>query len=754
MAIGMATAILILLWVKDEWSYDSYLQEADNIYRLIEKDTSAQGSKMIPVPAALAPTIKQEVPEVVYTTRYTPSPLTLKKGDEFIEELVAVVDKDFLKMFDLEFIEGDINTALDDPHNIILTEETAIKFFGNVHAVGKTIPSRGYDVKVTGVIQNIPSNRNLQFKYLIPLQWLSEIGAHSNSWQERFYTFVEIKKGTDPKTVERKIAQIVRTHVQDSHSVIFFQNVKKIHLYSAGKYNYDVSGLGDILYVRILAMIAVFILIIACINFMNLSTAQSVQRSKETGIRRVAGASRNKLMAQFLGESMLMVFMAHIIAMILVELFLPGFNKLTGKQLHVLYQTPVLYFELLGLIVFCGLLAGAYPALVLTSARPVDSIRGIKNKSPRNARFRKILVIFQFTMSVALIISTLIIGLQLKFMRNKNLGYDKENIGYFMFPIRPGDTKLEALKKELAANPSIIGITKGFNPSDIEGYINGFKWTGKKEGSDISFCMAGGDADFASTFGFKIKEGRFFSPEINSDSSAVVINESAANMMELTNPVGEIITTPWGARLNIIGVMKNFNFKSLRYTVEPLILQIGPSNNIFVRMKPGNMKSTVESIEKTFNSFNPGLPMDFHFLDNDFENMYRSERRVAKIFLYFSFMAIFISCLGLIGLSSFMIERRTKEIGIRKANGAKTSEIFSLLSGEYLKWVMISVLISSPLAYLAMFKWLQNFAFRTAIPWWAFAVAGVTALLIALATVTLHSYHAASKNPVDALRYE
>ncbi|HLO60291.1 MAG TPA: ABC transporter permease [Bacteroidales bacterium] len=754
MAIGMAAAILILLWVRDELSYDRDLPEAGNIYRLVEKDTSSQGSMMIPVPAALSAAMKQEIPEIIYTTRYTPSPLSLKKGDEYIEELVATVDKDFLKMFNLQFIDGDINTALDDPHSIILTEETAMKFFGDLHAVGKTIPSRGYDVKVTGVIKDIPANRNLRFKYLVPLQWLSELGAHSNSWQERFYTYVQVKKGTDPKTVERKIAQIVKTNVPESQSIIFMQNVKKIHLYSAGKYNYDVNGLGDIIYVRILALIAAFILVIACINFMSLSTAQSVQRSKETGIRKVTGAGRGKLIFQFLGEAMLMVFTAHIFAMILVELFLPGFNTLTGKQLFVPYHSAGLYLQLMGLIVLCGLLAGGYPALVLSAARPLDAIRGIVKKSPTNIRFRKLLVIFQFTMSVGLIICTLVIGLQLKFMQKKDIGYNRENIGYFMFPIRPGDPKLESLKKELAGYPSILGVTKGFNPSSIEGYVNGFNWNGKKEGNDISFCFVGGDADFASTFGFKIKQGRFFSPEINTDSSAVVINEKASEMMGLANPLGEVITTPWGARLTIIGIMKNFNFKSLRYAIEPLILQVGSSNSFFVRMKPGNRKSTLEFIDKTFKSFNPGLPMDFHFMDNDFENMYMTERRIGKIFMYFSMMAVFISCLGLIGLSSFMNERRTKEIGIRKVNGAKTVEIFTLLSGEYLIWVMISVFIAGPVAYYVMHKWLQNFAFRTHIPWWVLAVSGCIALFIALATVSLQSYRTSEKNPVDALRYE
>jgi putative ABC transport system permease protein len=750
MAIGMAATILILLWVQDEWSYDRYLSNADDLYRLIEKDNSSEGHEtmMVPTHGALAYTLKEECPEIIRTSRYASTPLILKKGDEFIEESIAVVDKDFLKMFNIEFIEGDINTALDDPHNIILTEEIAKKNFGKEHALGKTIPSRGYDVKVTGVIKNAPHNSHLQYNYLVPLE------VNINNWDALIHIYIELEKGTDSKIVEQKINGILKTHLPESQSVILMQNVKKIHLYSSGKYTYDVSGHGDITYVRILGLIALLILVIACINFMNLSTAQSVRRAKEAGIRKVVGANRRKIIGQFLGESLMLVFVAHIIAMILVELALPGFNNLTGKQLHVDYHNAGLYIGLITIILTCSLLAGIYPALYLSSLRPLNIMKGIINNSPVNAKLRRILVIFQFSMSVILILCTLIISMQIRFMQNTDPGFNKDHIGYFMFPIRPGDPKLESLKKELTGNPNIVGVTKGFNPVNIEGSVKGFNWTGKKQGSDVSFCFVSADADYASTFQFGIKQGRFFSPDIATDSSAIVINEKAVEMMGFKNPVGEFVTTPWGARLNIIGVMKNFHYKSLRYAIEPLILQIGASNNLYVRMKPDHMPATVESINKTFNSFNPGLPMDFHFLDNDFDNLYRTELRISKIFAYFSFLAIFISCLGLIGLTSFMTERRTKEIGIRKANGAKSIEIFSMFSKEYILLVITSFIIACPIGWYYMHKWLQNFAYRINIGWWVFALALVIVMLITMLTVGFQSYRAASKNPVEALRYE
>jgi ABC-type antimicrobial peptide transport system permease subunit len=381
-------------------------------------------------------------------------------------------------------------------------------------------------------------------------------------------------------------------------------------------------------------------------------------------------------------------------------------------------------------------------------------IKGVINKNPGNAGFRRVLVIFQFSLSILLIICTLIVKTQLNYIQNKNLGFNKDNIGYFMFPTRPSDPKLETLKKELINNPDILSVTKAWNPFYNEGTRNGFTWAGKKEGDDVYFHVLGADVDYARTYELEIKEGRFFSSEFSTDNIAIVINEEAAKILGFNNPVGETITTSSGSKLNIIGVVKDFHIQSLHYKIGPLIMQIGVSNNFYVKMKPDKIISTVEFIKKTYKSFDPGLPIDFHFLDDDYDNLYRTEKRMGKIFGYFSFLAIIISCLGLIGLSLFMTERRTKEIGIRKINGAKSVEIFSLLSREYIICVCISIIIACPIAWYAMNKWLQNFAYRIDITCLVFALAGIFALLIALLTVSFQSYKAASKNPVEALRYE
>jgi putative ABC transport system permease protein len=762
MAVGMACALLILLWVYDEWSYDRHIRNAGNIYRLIENENPSGGeaSFFAITPASLTKALKEEYPEIIRSASYEPHmELRLKKGDEFHHETaVAMVDKDFLKMFNIGFVRGDINTALNDPHNVILTEEMAHKYFGSEEALGKTLQeSLGYLVTVTGVIKK-PHSSHLRFDFLVPTELMKERGGPVNDWEFRCYNYIELQEGTDSKIVGTKIRDFLKKHIKGSNSEIFLQNIKKIHLFSSRKYTYDVSGHGDITYVRIMGLIAVFILLIACINFMNLSTAQSARRAKEIGIRKVAGANKQKIIFQFLGESLLIVFVAHVIAMILVELLLPGFNNLTGKQLTVNYQSADLYIGLITMVLFCGLLAGSYPALYLSSLKPMNIMKGMINKNPGKGAFRRVLVIFQFSLSVVLIISTLFVGKQLNYIQNKKLGFNKDNIGYFMFPTAPWDPKLKTIKKELLNNPDILGVTNMFfnyeNPLNMEGNSGGFNWEGKKEGDNVLFYTLSADEDYAKTFQLDLKEGRYFSSEFSTDNTAVVINEEAAKTIGFKNPVGEIITSPQGLKLTIIGVVKDFHFRSLHYKIEPLIMQPGGSNTFFIRMKAGQISSIVESVKKTYNSFKPDIPLDFHFLDADFDNLYRTEQRMSKIFRYFSFLAIIISCLGLIGLSSFMTERRTKEIGIRKANGARSLEVFFLLSKEYIMWVMISILIACPIAWYGMHKWLQNFAYRIHTSWLVFALAGVIALVVALLTVGFQSYKAANKNPVEALRYE
>jgi len=381
-------------------------------------------------------------------------------------------------------------------------------------------------------------------------------------------------------------------------------------------------------------------------------------------------------------------------------------------------------------------------------------MKGVITKNPGNAQFRRFMVIIQFSLSVLLIICTLIVGKQFNYIQNKNLGFNKDNIGYFTSHTRPKGPLLEDLKKELSNNPDILSVTRGNKPVNIENNANGFIWAGEKKGNDVPFYILSCDADYAKTFQLELKKGRFFSSEFSTDSFAVVINENAAEIMGFKDPTGEILSTPWGSKLNIIGVVKNFHFKSMHYKIEPLIMTLDQEIEFFIRMKPDNVASTVDYVKETFKSFNLSFPVDFHFLNDDYDKLYQTEQRMGKIFGYFSFLAIIISCLGLIGLSSFMIEHRTKEIGIRKINGAKNTEIFSLLSKEYIIWVLIAIIIASPIAWYAMHKWMENFAYKTELSWWIFALAGLLALGVALLTVSWQSWKAAMRNPVEALRYE
>lgn len=757
-AIGMACTILILLWVQNEWSYDKHFKDADNLYRVLENQTYAGGKlyQVATTPNPLAAALKIEYPEIVRSSRYLSLPIPLPHGDEYINEELATVDKGFLEMFDVRFIQGDKESALAGPNSILITEEMANKYFGNDNPLGKTFTvMKQFVFTVTGVVKSLPQNSHIKFDFLVPYEFLTEIGVNLNDWEsQQCYTYIQLDKETKSTIVDKKILNFLTKDNKKPNTEIFLQNIKRIHLFSSGKYAGDISGHVDITYVRILSLVAIFILIIACINFMNLSTAQSTRRAREIGVRKVAGANKRKIIVQFFGESILLVFIAHVIAMILVELMLPSFNTLVGKHLNVNYQSVSLYIGLLSIVLFCGLLGGSYPALYLSSLKPLNIMKGVINDNLSNPRFRKFLVIFQFSLSIFLIICTLIVGDQLNYLQNKKLGINLDNIGYFQFSL---GMQRETLKKDLSNNPDILSVTiAGQNAFSNEETSSGFNWVGKKEGNNTLFQLLCVDEDYAKTFQPKIKEGRFFSSEFSTDNTAVVINEKAAEIIGFKYPIGEFLTSPQGDKLKIIGVVKDFHFKSLHTKIEPLIMYMNKDWGCicFVKMKSENMISTVNFIKKTFKSYDLPYSMDFRFLDDDYNKLYKTEHRMGKIFRYFSFLAIIISCLGLVGLSLFMTIRRTKEVGIRKVNGAKSHEIFFLLSKEYIIWVLISILIACPIAWYAMEHWLQNFAYRITISFWVFGLAGIIALLVALITVSFQSYRAASRNPVDALKYE
>jgi len=765
MAIGMAGALLLLLWVQYEISWDRFHKNGDRLYRVLVNHTYNDGrlvqEAFTPVPLAAA--LKEEYPEIIRSSRYIKIKMALPKGNELINEEISFVDKDFFEMFNIAFIRGDRNSATG-PHDLIITEKMALKYFADEDPVGKTLKCMGTVLTVTGVAKSMPQNSLVQFGFLLPFEFLMKPESQFRIKNDWMYvmgpSFIELNEGADYKLVEDKIKGIIKRNSKNINAEIFLQNIKKIHLYSARKYAGESFYLGSITYIRLASLVAVLILTIACINFMNLSTAQSSRRAKEIGVRKVAGANKQKIIFQFLGESLLIVFVAHVIAMILVELLLPGFNNITyhgNTKVEINYQSAGLYTGLITVVLFCGLLAGSYPAFYLSSLKPLDTIKGGINKIPGNARFRRILVISQFTLSFLFIICTLIVTSQVKYIQNKNVDLNIDNIGYFGFT---NGVQRETLKNELSNNPDIESVTiTGQYVLNNWSTASGVNWKGKKEGEDVSFSVLNADKDYAKTFHLEVKEGSFLSTnEFSTDTTVIVINEKAAEIMGLKNPIGEVISDRNGLKLSIIGVVKDFHFKPLQFAIEPLVITpippSAPGGTCYVRMKPDHITSIVNYIRNIFKPYNLDNTLDIGFLKDDYDSMYHVEQ-TAGIFLgYLTFLAIIISCLGLIGLSTFMTVRRTKEIGIRKTHGAKTIEIFFQLSKEYITLVAISFLIASPIAWYAMKIWLRNYAYRTNIGWWAFALAGVLVIVIAMLAVGFQSYKVASKNPVEALRYE
>jgi ABC-type antimicrobial peptide transport system permease subunit len=487
---------------------------------------------------------------------------------------------------------------------------------------------------------------------------------------------------------------------------------------------------------------------------MNLATAQSSRRAKEIGMRKMTGANKPKIMFQFLGEALLIVFTAHVIAMILVELLLPGFNSLTGKQLFVNYRSLALYGSLIGMVLVCSLLAGSYPALYLSSLKPLNTIKGVINKNPGKTGFRRTMVILQFSLSFLLITGTMVVGNQLRYLQNKDIGLNMDYIGHFKFG---GSIQSQTLKAELGSNPDIMSASI-VRPDifDTDGTARSFDWEGNENGGEFYFSAIYTDLDFAKTFQLELKEGRFFSADFPGDTTALVINEKAAQILGFKDPIGQVLTS-YGTKYRIIGEIRNFHFKTLRVQIDPLIIMKLPpsaSGNCYVRMKPGNISSTVDYVETILKSHKAEYPLEFKFLDEEYDKLYRSEVRIGRILGYSSFLAIIISCMGLIGLSLFMTQLRTKEIGIRKVNGSRSVEIFILISKEYLVLVLISILIASPVTWYVMNKWLHSYAFRTTINPWLFVEVGIIVLAIAILTVGFQSYNAARQNPVEALRYE
>jgi len=759
LAVGLATYMLIMLWVNDELNYDKFNARFDDLYRVVENQYYA-GGELFPVavtPSGLAAGIKEEYPEIRMVSRLTEQYYIVRQEEKIFSEGFDLVDPDFLSMFSVELIRGDKARALADPNSVILTEEMAAKYFGDIDPVGMTISIDKKSFMVSGIMKKFPANSHIELKSLIPFTYLKTTGTKMDDWgNNSYWTYVLLEPGTDLKAFNDKIKGLIKRHNENAVSDIYLQHIGEIHLYSAGKFTAEIGAQGDIRYVRVLSLVAIFILLIACINFMNLSTAQSTRRAKEVGMRKVTGANRRKLIFQFLGESVLLVFVAYLIAVILIAILLPWFSNLTGKTMVIRYFTLDFLGNALFVILLTGIVAGSYPAFIMSSFNPLNVLKGSVRTGPGGAIFRRILVTSQFTISVALIIITLIITRQLTYIQNKKLGYDRENLVYLYF----GDevrTHLQTLKQELLSSPDILGVTTtNLLPTNIGNSMSGWTWDGKSSTEEVLMHMVQVDMDYLKTFRIELAEGRFYSPEMMNDTSFLVINETAARLISPEGtPIGKFLSIgPY--RLNIIGVVRDFHFKSVHRKIEPLVLAFLPKDNyvLFVRISANNRDKTLKYLSESYKKYAADQPFTIRFLDEDFDNLYKAEKRMSSIFRYFSFLAIFISCLGLFGLSLYTAEQKTKEVGIRKALGATSTSIAGMFLQEYFRWVIIAILLATPIGWFYMQNWLRDFAYHISIRPHEFVLAAVLAFAVAMLTVGFHALKSAGRNPAHSLKYE
>ncbi len=771
LAVGMACCILIFCWINDELSYDQFHNNIDHLYRVVRSERNPDGTinQYAGTSSPVGPSLKESYPEItefsrLYTFSRQRGRVLLKyKNNQFYEDRFYCADPSFFSIFTFPFIQGNPHSALTNPNSVVITQDMAEKYFGDENPVGKTLTIvNSHDLTVSAVIENIPANSHVQFDFISPLEPLLDQFSWMRKWNiPHFYTYVLIENSANLHEVSQKIRDHLKRYEPEFYKTSLnqyaLQPVKDIHLRS--HYKSDLSGESKIqtVYIAFFSLIAAFVLIIACINFINLTTARSANRAKEIGMRKVSGANRIHIVRQFFGESLLMSFLSLGLAIFLVSLMLPTFNQLSGKQLEFvhLFDRDIL-IAIVCIVVITGVLSGLYPAVVLSSFQPIGVLKDKTANVMRNKHFRRILVIFQFSLSVFLIIGTIVVYNQLEYIQHKNLGYNKDYLIYFS---RQGNLtrQYNVLKEELLKNSHIRGVTSSSDlPIKTTHYtmVNGWEGNSSEDGMLMNFFSV--DEDYIKTFGIEMAEGRFFSETISTDAvEGFVLNQEAVRLMGMQNSVGKRFSF-FGTEGRIIGVMKDFHFKSLHQPIEPLIFWINPAwdQYIFVRVQSGEMASSLQFIEEMYHKFNPDYPFDFKFLDEDIDQLYRTEMRTKQVLSLFAGFAIFISCIGLFGLTSFITVQRTKEIGIRKVLGASIVGVVKLLSREFTWWIFIANVISWPFAYFITRKWLDSFAYRIDLTILPFILAGFSALLIALLTVGYQSIKAALANPVESLRYE
>jgi len=775
LATGIACSILIYLFVAHELSYDKFHDQADNIYRLAFR-AKIGGTEInsISTSSENFKKLLQDFPEIETGVKFLVlgrTPVTIDEKT-FYESRFYAVDSTFYDVFSIPFVHGTPKTALTKPNTMVISRDTAMKYFGTTDVLGKVVnadySAGSKDFKITGVSENVPENSHFHYDLLISTANFPTL-IDNKVWDANgFITYLLLKQGTSKDSFNEKLKKFAKKYMggiqfdewlaEGNSFEYFLQPLTSIHLTSDMGGEFEANGSRT--YVIIFSIISILILLMACINFINLSTAKSTLRTKEVGLRKVVGSDRNKLMFQFLSESVFLSFISLALSIVIVHCFLPAYSTLIGRKLEIHYfdnLTVIPSLLILGLVV--GVISGLYPAFFQSSFEPITALRGKTGTSKGNSFLRNILVTFQFTFTIILIIGTLVVLQQLKFFQNKKLGFEKEQVLVIRNSESLGSSTVP-FKETLRQNSNIIAVS-GSNTLPGRGYINmGFGAEGIGENSPLNICIC--DYEFLETLKIELAQGRFFSKEFPSDSHAAVLNEKAVEQIGWDNPINKKINNwlPQRGNFTVIGVIKNYHYESLHQAIRPQVLFLSggyykyPETFISVRLNTDDIYGTVSYIKKIWKNFAHYVPFEYSFLDADYDNLYMNERQTRKLFSIFTFITIIIAFLGIFGLASFTAERHTKEIGIRKVLGASVSGIIMNLSKKFTKWVVLANVIAWPIAYYFMNRWLSNFAYRINLNIWTFILSGLAALTIALLSVSYQSIKAATANPVDSLRYE
>jgi predicted permease len=767
LSAGIACAIFIFFYVKNEFAYDRFHAHAKDIYRITStQNNSGEIAAIATTPPPLAATLQNDFPEIKRAARVGRWWANFKEGTKIFEEKsIYAVDPSFLSLFSFPLVQGNAAQALLQPDAMLVTEQTAEKYFGNewktAGIIGKRLTAKAgkdeYTFTITGVLKNVPVQSTLQFDFLIPFTFLEKFDNAKEQWfYSSYYTYVQTANGTDAARLAEKVKIQIAKYRPGSEITLQLQPLTAIYLNSNFAFNSELSIVGNRTYVNVFIITGIIILLLACINFINLSTARSVPRSKEVGLRKTVGASRAQLVFQFLFEASFLCGTAVLLALLLVELAFPAFKMLYGKEIRLQYD-PSFAIGLGILFLTTVLLAGFYPAFFLSSFQPVQVLKGVFI-APKRQRFRQALILTQFVISVVMIIAAIVVASQLQYLRTKDLGFERSHLLYVRLKAPDIKKNYRLFKYDIQQQADIAGITASTaSLVDVSNSTNGIKWKGMRPDDDFLMTQMTVDADFLKTTGMKLVEGRNFSTDFSSDSTAFLINETAAERMGMRgHAVGKKLTF-WGVEGTVIGTVKDFNYQALTTSIQPMVLRYRPEEwhfNLLVKTKPGKAAATIARVEALYKKYDPESAIEYGFVDQALDNQYKAQQATAKIISSFTLLAVLLSCLGLFGLAAYTAEQRTKEIGVRKVLGASVGGLVSMLSKEFLILVLIAIVIAAPIAGYVMTQWLQDFAYRISIGWWMFAAAGLLALLTAFLTTSYHAFKAATANPIKSLRTE